>query len=106
MNIFQLYNFLSIENKIELLDLLNNDEEVIIFNHNIKISKWLEIMKYKDISIRLYNCLYSVSCSHNLQDIRINDIEKMDILSKKNAGKKCWEEFQKLREEYNQSIKK
>jgi hypothetical protein len=50
MNIFQLYNFLSIENKIELLDLLNNDEEVIIFNHNIKISKWLEMMKYKNIS--------------------------------------------------------
>jgi len=105
MNIFQLYNFFSIENKIELLDLLNNDEEVIIFNHNIKISEWLEMMKYKDISMRLYNCLYSFSC-HNLRNIRINDIEKMDILSKKNAGKKCWEEFQKLREEYNQSIKK
>ena len=82
-----------------------NAEEVIIFNHNIKISEWLEMMKYKDISMRLYNCLYSFSC-HNLRDIRINDIEKMDILSKKNAGKKCWEEFQKLREEYNQSIKK
>jgi len=105
MNIFQLYNFFSIENKIELLDLLNNDEEVIIFNHNIKISESLEMMKYKDISMRLYNCLYSFSC-HNLRNIRINDIEKMDILSKKNAGKKCWEEFQKLREEYNQSIKK
>ena len=105
MNIFQLYNFLSIENKIELLDLLNNDAEVISFNHNIKISEWLEMMKYKDISIRLYNCLYSFSC-HNLRDIRINDIEKMDILSKKNAGKKCWQEFEKLREEYNATIKK
>jgi hypothetical protein len=106
MNIFQLYNFLSIENKIELLDLLNNDAEVISFNHNIKISEWLKMMKDKDISMRLYNALYSAYCYNDLRDIRINDIEKMDILSRKNAGKKCWQEFVKLREEYNGSIKK
>jgi hypothetical protein len=101
MNILQLYNFLRIETKIELLDLLNNDAEVINFNHNIKISEWLEIMKYKDISIRLYNSLYS-AC----RDIKINDIDKMDIMRLRNAGKKCWQEFVKLREQYNESIKK
>ena len=106
MNILQLYNFLSIQTKIELLDLLNNDAEVINFNHNIKISEWLKIMKDKDISMRLYNSLYSSLHYHNLRDIRINDIDKMDIITLRNAGKKCWQEFEMLREQYNANIKK
>jgi hypothetical protein len=106
MNILQLYNFLSIETKIELLDLLNNDEGVINFKYNIKISEWLETMRDKNMSVRLYNCLYSASRYDRLRDTRINDIDEYDIMVLRNAGKKCWQEFERLREEYNGGVKK
>jgi hypothetical protein len=106
MNILQLYNFLSTETKIELLDLLNNDDKVINFKNNIKISEWLETMHDKNMSVRLYNCLYSASRYDRLRDKRLNDIDEIDIIVLRNAGKKCWQEFEKLREEYNGGINK
>jgi hypothetical protein len=106
ITILQLYNFLSIDTKLKLLELLNNDLDLIRRRDNIKISKWLDIMQDKNMSVRLYNCLFRGSRYCDIWDKGINDIEEMDIMNLRNAGKKCWEEFEKLREEYNQSIKK
>ena len=106
ITILQLYNFLSIDTKLKLLELLNNDLDLIRRRDNIKISEWLEIMQDKKMSMRLYNCLYFASRYDDWRDKRINDIEEMDIMNLRNAGKKCWEEFEKLRQEYNESIKK
>jgi hypothetical protein len=106
ITIIQLYNFLSIDTKLKLLELLNNDLDLIRRRDNIKISEWLQIMQYKNMSVRLYNCLSRGSRYDDIWDKGINDIEEMDIMNCRNAGKKCWEEFEKLRQEYNKSIKK
>jgi hypothetical protein len=106
ITILQLYNFLSIDTKLKLLELLNNDLDLIRRRDNIKISEWLEVMQDKKISVRLYNCLHFASRFDGWQDKRINDVEDMDIMNLRNAGKKCWQEFEKLRQEYNESIKK
>lgn len=106
ITILQLYNFLSIDTKLKLLELLNNDLDLIRRRDNIKISEWLEIMQDKKMSVRLYNCLSRGSRYDDIRDKAINDIDEQDIISIQNAGKKCWEEFEKLRQEYNESIKK
>lgn len=106
ITILQLYSFLSIETKVKLLELLNNDSDLIRRRDNISIHEWLYIMKDKNISVRLYNCLFNSDRYDDIHGKLINDIEEMDIMKLRNAGKKCWEEFEKLREEYNESIKK
>ena len=94
---------------MELLSLLNNDEEVICKKDNINIKDWLETMSAKDISVRLFNCLRTLSNSriwNESSERGIYDLEKIDIMNMKNAGKGCWIEFEKLRENYINSIKK
>jgi DNA-directed RNA polymerase alpha subunit len=106
ITILELYNFLSIDTKLKLLELLNNDLDLIRRRDNIKIREWLDIMQDKKMSVRLYNCLCRGSRYDDIRDKGINDVDEQDIISIRNAGKKCWEEFEKLREEYNESVKK
>jgi len=106
ITILQLYNFLSIDTKQQLLKLLNNDLDLIRRQHNISFQDWLEIVEEKDMSVRLRNCLYFGRKDEDLKEKSINDIDKEDIISIRNAGEKCWIEFEKLRQEYNESIKK
>lgn len=109
-----LYSRLTIDDKNKLLDLMIEDEDLKlrVEYDEILISDWLEYYiqkEYISISTRLFNCLYSVSrCGSRYEKHTkyLNEIEKGDILSIENAGKKCWEEFQKLRDDYNKSIKK
>ena len=110
MKILDLYNFLSIDTKIELLELLKNDKDMIRQKGNIKLSEWLEIIENKEISVRLFNCLKSLTMGYMhpyvSRDIGINDIEEINIMVIRNAGKSCWKEFVKLRKEYNESLTK
>ena len=106
ITIIQLYSFLSIETKVKLLELLNNDSDVIPNPANITLKDWLYTMEERKMSVRLYNCLYFYTHHNDMYEKRLNDIEKKDILSMANAGVVCWREFEKLREEYNESIKK
>lgn len=106
ITILQLYNFLSIETKIKLLELLNNDSDVIPNPANITLRDWLDTMQERKMSLRLYNCLYFPTRHDYMYEKRLNDIDKEDIISIQNAGVKCWQEFEKLREEYNESLKK
>jgi hypothetical protein len=109
MYIPRLYRFLSIDDKMELLCLLNNDEEVIYKKDNINIKDWLDTMSIKDISVRLFNCLRTLSNSRNWNESSkrgIYDLEKIDIMTMENSGKVSWIEFEKLRENYKNSIKK
>lgn len=106
ITILQLYSFLSIETKVKLLELLNNDSDVIPNPYNITFQDWLHIVEEKKMSVRLYNCLYFGRKDKDLKEMPINDIDKEDIISIRNAGVKCWQEFEKLRQEYNESIKK
>lgn len=103
------YRFLTIDGKMELLYLLNNDEEVIYKVNNISIIDWIENVLTENISTRLYGCLRSLSGSRDWNkssERGILDLEKTDITNMRNAGEACWIEFEQLREKYKNSMKK
>jgi hypothetical protein len=108
LNIDLLYSLLTIDGKRALLELLENDVELRIKNHEeIEIRDWLQIEWVKQMSsIRLYNALFSEYGRSRLRGMRLNDVKKIDILSIRNSGLKCWEQFQKMRDEYNEAVKK
>jgi hypothetical protein len=109
LNIDLLYSLLTIDGKRALLELLENDVELRIKNHEeIEIRDWLQIEWVKQMSsIRLHNALLSESWgTGRLRGMRLNDVKKIDILSIRNSGLKCWEQFQKMRDEYNEAVKK
>jgi hypothetical protein len=51
------------------------------------------------MSIRLFHVLIS------MREMPLSIIEKKDITSTRNAGMKCWQEFEKLRENYYKNLK-
>jgi hypothetical protein len=51
------------------------------------------------MSIRLFHVLIS------MREMPLSIIEKNDITSTRNAGMKCWQEFEKLRENYYKNLK-
>ena len=109
LNIDLLYSLLTIDGKRALLELLENDEELRIKNHEeIEVRNWLQIEWVKQrSSVRLYNGIFSESGRNGrLCNMSLNEVDKKDIMPIRNFGKKCWEEFEKLRDEYNKSIKK
>jgi hypothetical protein len=110
-----LYSLLTIDDKNDLLDLLLKDEELNlrVEYDDISLGDWLDnyIMKENiSISVRLFNCLRTASSRYEYRrrgkEIYLKEIDKVDIISIRNAGEKCWEEFERLRNTYNETIKK
>jgi DNA-directed RNA polymerase alpha subunit len=113
MKIKSFYSKLTINDKNDLLDLLLRDKELNLrveydgmYYYDISLDDWLNYYIPKEnvsISVRLHNCLLM---NRRLDvELYLKDIDKSDIMSIENAGKKCWEEFVKLRDEYYEAIK-
>lgn len=108
-NIDLFYSLLTIDGKMALQELLENDEEFKIKKHKeIGLREWLQIEWVKQMcSVRLHNAIFSETGRYGrLNGKYLKDIDKYDIMSIRNSGKKCWEEFEKMRNEYNEAIKK
>ena len=114
MNIYMLYSRLTIEEKMGLLELIAEDDKlnIKVEYDDIRVCDWLDNYILEEnifISVRLFNCLrFGSRHEWKIRDNGgfLNNIQKVDIMSIRNAGQKCWEEFEKLRNTYNETIKK
>ena len=76
---------------------------------DILIIDWLQAFHLDgNMSVRLYNSLYSESRSYrgDLHNKYLNEVTRWDITGLRNIGETSWKEFEKLRAEYNEKIKK
>lgn len=119
MNVDLLYSLLTNDAKKELLKLLIMDDSLNAkpkeevpnippIKHDILLDDWVAIMLHKRlINMRLYNCLkWETGTNRRFFGVYLNEIEEHHILSLRNAGKKSWEEFVQLRNNYYQNLKK
>jgi len=94
MNMMQLFQCLTVEEKKQLLNLLTMDrDEKRKQTENMTVLQWCEAMQP---TTRLRNCL-NVLFHQGGQYKRIVDVTKDDLMQYRNAGVKCWQEFIELR---------
>ena len=93
MNMMQLVQCLTVEEKRQLKSLLSKDE-LSLQQHSsqLPIHEWCELLKP---CARLWNALHVIA--HRDKDKTIVSILSEDLLNMRNVGEKCWQEFVELR---------